>query len=220
MEQRRRDGHQDQGKHQGLVGARSGSEGDMTTSKTDLDIEAAETAAARTVPPLVLVVMGVSGSGKSTIALELHRVLGWPFQEGDDLHPPANVEKMRSGRPLDDADRLPWLQAVARWIDDRLAASEPGIITCSNLKRAYRRITIGKRKGVRLVYLKGDEQLIHHRIVQRHHRYMPPTLLRSQFETLEEPGEDEHPVTVAVHGGVAQTVLKLLRQLADLKAQR
>jgi carbohydrate kinase (thermoresistant glucokinase family) len=92
---------------------------------------------------MVLVLMGVSGSGKSTVALELHRVLGWPFQEGDDLHPPSNVEKMRSGRPLDDADRMPWLQAVARWIDERLAAHEPGIITCSNLKRAYRQITIG-----------------------------------------------------------------------------
>ena len=186
----------------------------MTTSKTDPDIEAAEVAAAQAVSPAVLVVMGVSGSGKSTVALELHRVLGWPFREGDDLHPPANVEKMRSGRPLDDADRLPWLQAVARWIDERLAAHEPGIITCSNLKRAYRRITIGKRKGVRLVYLKGDEPVIHDRIVRRRHRYMPPTLLRSQFETLEEPGENEHPLTVAVHGSVEETVAQLLRQLA------
>jgi gluconokinase len=90
---------------------------------------------------MVLVLMGVSGSGKSTVALELHRVLRWPFQEGDDLHPPSNVEKMRSGHALDDADRLPWLRAVACWIDERLAAHEPGIITCSNLKRAYRQIT-------------------------------------------------------------------------------
>ena len=83
-------------------------------------IEATESTVARTVPPMVLVLMGVSGSGKSTVALELHRVLGWPFQEGDDFHPLSNVEKMRSGRPLDDADRMPWLQAVARWIDERL----------------------------------------------------------------------------------------------------
>ena len=185
----------------------------MATPQTDPDIEAAELAAARAVPPTVLVVMGVSGSGKSTVALELQRVLGWPFQEGDDLHPPENVEKMRAGRPLDDADRTPWLRSIARWIDDRLAAEEPGIITCSNLKRAYRRITVGKRKGVRLVYLKGDEQLIHDRIVQRRHRYMPPTLLRSQFETLEEPGEDEHPVVVRVHGPIAETVTQLLREL-------
>jgi len=163
---------------------------------------------------MVLVLMGVSGSGKSTVALELHRVLGWPFQEGDDLHPPSNVEKMRSGRPLDDADRMPWLQAVARWIDERLSAHEPGIITCSNLKRAYRQITIGTRQGVRLVFLKNDEHVIHARIVQRQHRYMPSTLLRSQFETLEEPSEDEHPVVVTVRGAIAETVTELLQLLA------
>jgi carbohydrate kinase (thermoresistant glucokinase family) len=185
------------------------------TAETPTDIDLAEIAAARRIKPVVLVVMGVSGSGKSTIALALQRLLGWPFQEGDDLHPPANVEKMRSGRPLDDADRLPWLQAVARWIDGRLAAHEPGIITCSNLKRAYRDITIGRRSGVRLVYLKGNEQLIRDRIVQRQHRYMPPSLLRSQFETLEEPGDDEHPIVVAIHETVAATVTELLSRLSD-----
>ena len=123
-----------------------------TPTKNEPSIEAAESAAARAVLPMVLVLMGVSGSGKSAVALELHRVLGWPFQEGDDLHPGSNVEKMRAGHPLDDADRLPWLWAVAGWIDERLAAHEPGIITCSNLKRAYRHITIGNRQGVRLVF--------------------------------------------------------------------
>ena len=183
-------------------------------TKNGSNIEATESAAARGVPPIVLVLMGVSGSGKSTVALELHRVLGWPFQEGDDLHPPSNVGKMRSGRPLDDVDRMPWLRAVAAWIDERLTAHEPGIITCSNLKRAYRQITIGSRQGVCLVFLKGDEHMIHARIVQRQHRYMPPTLLRSQFETLEEPGEDEHPVVVAMHGSIAETVTELLQPLA------
>ena len=171
-------------------------------------------AVVRLVPPLVLVLMGVSGSGKSTVALELQRVLHWPFQEGDDLHPVANVDKMRAGRPLNDADRLPWLEAVARWIDERLAAHQPGIITCSNLKRSYRQITIGSRKGVRLVFLKGDERVLHDRIVKRRHQYMPPSLLRSQFETLEEPGEDEHPVIVTVHRSVVESVTDLLRQLA------
>ena len=113
-----------------------------------------------------------------------------------------------------DADRLPWLRAVAAWIDERLAAHEPGIITCSNLKRVYRQITIGSRQGVRLVFLKGDEHMIHERIVQRQHRYMPPTLLRSQFETLEEPGEDEHPVVVAMHGSIAEAVTELLQRFA------
>ena len=182
---------------------------------TAANVTQTEVAAAKAVPPLVLVVMGVSGSGKSTVARELRRVLGWQFQEGDDLHPPANVEKMRAGHPLDDADRLPWLQAIARWVDARLAAHEPGIITCSNLKRAYRQITIGERRGVRLVYLKGEEHVIHDRLVGRQHHFMPPTLLRSQLETLEEPGENEHPVTVTVHGDLTQTVSDVLRQLAD-----
>jgi gluconokinase len=126
-----------------------------TLTKNGSSIEATENAAARAVPPMVLVLMGVSGSGKSTVALELHRVLRWPFQEGDDLHPPSNVEQMRSGHALDDADRLPWLRAVACWIDERLAAHEPGIMTCSNLKRVYRQITIGNRQGVRLVFLRA-----------------------------------------------------------------
>src|SRR6266566_7627279 len=174
-------------------------------------LAAQEKAAAAAISPTVLVLMGVSGSGKSTVAQELQRRLGWIFQEGDDLHPPANVAKMRSGQPLNDADRLPWLQAIARWIDRQLEAHEPGIITCSNLKRAYRRITIGSRHGVTLVYLKGDEPVIQQRMLNRVHRYMPPSLLDSQFETLEEPGEDEYPVTVIVHGSIAETVLDVLR---------
>jgi carbohydrate kinase (thermoresistant glucokinase family) len=184
----------------------------MTASETETAVLEAE--AAKAIPPAVLVLMGVSGSGKSTIARELQRVLGWKFQEGDDLHPPANVEKMRSGRPLNDADRLPWLRAIARWIDERLAAHEPGIVTCSNLKRAYREITVGSRQGVRLIYLKGDPRAIHDRIVQRRHHYMPPSLLHSQLETLEEPGPDEHPVVVTVHRSVSETVLETLQRLS------
>jgi carbohydrate kinase (thermoresistant glucokinase family) len=179
------------------------------------DIATRETAAAKGIAPTVLVLMGVSGSGKSTVALELQRVLGWPFQEGDDLHPPENVEKMRAGQPLNDEDRLPWLEAVARWIDERLGAHEPGIITCSNLKRAYREITIDARRGVTLVCLRGDEPVIQERMLTRVHRYMPPSLLGSQFDTLEEPGEDEHPITVPVHGTIAETVIELLTRLAS-----
>jgi carbohydrate kinase (thermoresistant glucokinase family) len=176
---------------------------------------AAEREAAKGVAPTVLVLMGVSGSGKSTIARELRRLLGWPFQEGDDLHPPANVEKMRSGRPLDDADRRPWLERIAAWTDDRLRAGEPGIITCSNLKHAYRDITIGRRMGVILVYLKADEPVIRDRLARRSHHFMPPSLLRSQLETLEEPGPDEHPLVVTVHASLADTVVDLLTRLAE-----
>jgi carbohydrate kinase (thermoresistant glucokinase family) len=182
-------------------------------------ITRAETEAAKGIARTVLVLMGVSGAGKTTVALELKRLLGWPFEEGDDLHPPANVEKMRAGLPLNDQDRKPWLEAVARWIDARLAAHEPGIITCSNLKRAYRRITVGDRKGVTLVYLEGDERLIAERISQRKHRYMPASLLRSQFETLEAPGAEEHPVIVPLERSVAETVIDLLHKLAAAQAE-
>jgi len=181
-------------------------------------LSAAEMEAAKHVGKTVLVLMGVSGAGKTTVAQELHRVLGWPFQEGDDLHPPANVEKMRAGQPLNDEDRKPWLEAIARWIDARLAAHEPGIITCSDLKRAYRRITVGDRKGVTLVYLEGDERLIAERISQRKHRYMPASLLRSQFETLEPPGADEHALVVPLEQIVSETVTDLLRKLAAAQA--
>jgi carbohydrate kinase (thermoresistant glucokinase family) len=181
-------------------------------------IDAAETEAAKQVAKTVLLLMGVSGSGKSTVALELQRLLDWPFKEGDDLHPATNVEKMRSGHPLNDEDRQPWLEAVARWIDERVVAGEPGIITCSNLKRAYRRITVGDRTGVTLVYLQGDERLIAARISQRKHRYMPASLLHSQFEALEEPTEDEHPVVVPVLRSIAETVTDLLRKVAAAQA--
>lgn len=184
------------------------------------DLESQEQEAAKKVAPAVLVVMGVSGAGKSTIAAELHRVLGWPLQEGDELHPTANVEKMRAGDPLDDADRLPWLQAVARWIDERLATRTSGIITCSELKRAYRDITIGSRRGVRLIYLKAAQPVILQRMIGRRHHYMPPSLLQSQFDTLEEPGPDEHAVSVTVQGSVPETVLEVLRQLTPSAHQR
>lgn len=180
----------------------------------------AEKEAAGRLDKTVLLLMGVSGCGKSTIARELHRLLGWPFKEGDDLHPPANVEKMRSGHPLNDQDRQPWLEAVARWIDERVAAGEPGIITCSDLKRKYRQITIGSRQGVTLVYLRGTEMLIAERINRRRHRYMPASLLHSQFEVLEEPTDDEHPIVVSVHGSISETTRDLLNKVAAAQVRR
>ena len=178
------------------------------------DSEVLEIAAARNVDETVLVLMGVSGCGKTAVALELQRLLGWKFKEGDDLHPPANVEKMRLGQHLNDEDRRPWLERVAQWIDERLAAREPGIITCSNLKRAYRQVTIGKRRGVTLVFLHATEAVLAARLARREHRYMPASLLHSQFQTLEEPAADEHPVLVAVDGTLPETVIDLLRKVA------
>lgn len=179
----------------------------MTTTQDEAD-------AARGIRATVLLLMGVSGCGKTTVALELQRLLGWKFQEGDDLHPPQNVEKMRAGHPLNDEDRKPWLEAVAGWIDARLAAGEPGIVTCSDLKRAYRRITVGERKGVVLVYLQGSEAQIADRMRRRQHRYMPTSLLHSQFEALEEPTPDEHAITVNVGGSLEGTVRDLLHKVA------
>jgi gluconokinase len=148
--------------------------------------------------PLVLVFMGVSGCGKSTVAALLAGRLGWPFEEGDALHPQANVYKMRSGEPLTDADRLPWLERVADWIDARLDAGENGIITCSALKRSYRRLLDRRRRGVVFVYLAGDRDTIAVRITTRGGHFMPPSLLDSQFAVLEEPGPDEPAIRVEI----------------------
>ncbi len=148
--------------------------------------------------PRVIVLMGVAGAGKSTVGEALSAALGWPFRDADSFHPPANVEKMSRGLPLDDADRAPWLAAIARWIDGRLAAGEPGIVSCSALKRAYRQRIIGARDGVRLVYLAGDRELIAGRLAARKGHFMPASLLDSQLATLEEPGPEERPIVVSV----------------------
>lgn len=149
-------------------------------------------------PVLVLVVMGVAGSGKTTVAALLAGRLGCSFAEADDFHPAANIAKMRSGIPLDDADRLPWLRAIAAQIDHWRALGRSGVVTCSALKRRYRDIIIGERPEVRLVYLKGDRELIAHRLVARHGHFMPASLLDSQFADLEEPGPEERPIIVAI----------------------
>lgn len=163
----------------------------------------------------VLVVMGVSGSGKTTIAVAVAARLGWSYQEGDDLHPAANVAKMHAGIPLDDADRAPWLAAVAAWIDARLAAGEPGVVTCSALKHEYRDILIGDRAHVRLIYLHADKLVIARRLANRKGHYMPASLLDSQLATLQEPTPDEHALTVEVAGAVEDTVNAVLRALEE-----
>jgi len=163
--------------------------------------------------PPILVVMGVSGAGKTTIARELAARLGWLFEEGDALHPEANVTKMHAGIPLTDADRKPWLEAVASWIDGQRAKSQPGIITCSALKRSYREFIIRNRSGVRLVYLRGSRALIGERLAARHDHFMPPSLLQSQLDTLEEPGSDENPLVVDVDPPADQIVDKIIELL-------
>jgi gluconokinase len=161
----------------------------------------------------IVVVMGVSGSGKTTVGAMLAGALGAAFLEGDDLHPRANVEKMKSGKPLDDADRKPWLEAIARRIDEWRSKGVAGVVTCSALKRAYRDILIGNRPEVRLVYLKGSHDLIHERMAARHEHFMPLGLLDSQFATLQEPGPDERPIVIEVAGGPAEIVAEIIRRL-------
>lgn len=161
----------------------------------------------------ILVVMGVSGSGKTTIAKGLADALGWSLLEGDTFHPPANVAKMAAGTPLTDADRWPWLHAIAAAIDANRARGTNAVVACSALRRAYRDILIGERPDVRLVYLHGTRALIAERMRARHGHFMPPALLDSQFQTLEEPGPDEHPITVDVGGTPDDIVHAILEHL-------
>jgi gluconokinase len=169
--------------------------------------------------PVIVVLMGVSGSGKSTVAAPLSAILGCQFQEGDDLHPRANVERMRGGIALTDADRLPWLHKIAEEIDGWRARGKCGVLTCSALKRSYRDIIIGDRHDVVLVYLKGSHDLIRRRMAARHEHFMPIALLDSQFSTLEEPTPDEHPIIVDVGGKPANIVYDIVRQLEERHLQ-
>jgi ribose 5-phosphate isomerase A len=163
--------------------------------------------------PPILVVMGVSGAGKSTVAKELAARLGWPFEEGDWLHPEANVAKMHAGIGLTDSDRQPWLNAVAAWIDGQRAKGQPGIITCSALKRSYRDMIIGDRPEVRLVYLRGSRALIAGRLAGRQEHFMPASLLPSQIDILEEPGPDEDPLIIDIGPSAGQLADEIIRLL-------
>ena len=157
--------------------------------------------------------MGVSGSGKTTVAKALAEQLGWRFQEGDALHPPENVAKMAAGTPLSDADRWPWLTAIAAVIDGWRAAGVSGIVTCSALKRAYRQVLVGDRADVRLVYLAGSKALIAGRMAARTGHFMPAALLDSQLATLEPPGAEEHPIVMDIGPEPAVIVAELVRRV-------
>jgi carbohydrate kinase (thermoresistant glucokinase family) len=134
----------------------------------------------------VIIVMGVAGSGKTTIGKALADSLGWQFEDGDDFHSAANKAKMHSGHPLDDADRMPWLQTLADHIAT-WATSKPTVLACSALKESYRAILVGERRDVAVVYLKADFETIAARLNARTGHFMNKGLLRSQFETLETP---------------------------------
>ncbi len=168
----------------------------------------------------VVIVMGVSGSGKSTIGGLLASRLHWEFEDADWFHPASNIEKMHRGIPLTDEDRWPWLDAVAAWIDATRQSTGHGVIACSALKRRYRDVLIGDRDDVRLLYLKGEEALIARRIATRHEHFMPPQLLHSQFEALEEPGPDEHPIVVSIEPTPREIVARAMSALAIAEVAR
>ncbi|MFI5015609.1 MAG: gluconokinase [Hyphomicrobiales bacterium] len=163
--------------------------------------------------PAILVVMGVSGSGKTTIGTLLSKRLGWPYRDADEFHPKANIEKMKRGVALTDDDRWPWLRAIAAFIDEERARGVNAIVTCSALKRSYRAIIVGDRRDVRLIYLNGEKALLEARLAKRHGHFMPPSLLQSQFDALEEPGPDEHPLTILVDATPKAIVAEILERL-------
>jgi carbohydrate kinase (thermoresistant glucokinase family) len=166
--------------------------------------------------PVVLVVMGVSGCGKSTVGALLAGELGWPFEEGDSLHPQANIDKMAAGHPLDDDDRWPWLEKVAEWAEGCLDAGRSGVITCSSLKRTYRELINRRGHGIEFVYLAGSRELIGARLAARQGHFMPTSLLDSQFATLEEPGADEPSIRLEV-GPPAAAVVDEIRSRLHLE---
>ena len=160
----------------------------------------------------VLVIMGVAGSGKSTVAEELVRRLGWDFVEGDELHPDANRAKMAAGVPLTDDDRRPWLEIVARWIDGQIEAGRPGIVTCSALRHRYRDVL--RTDATVFVHLHGSRELLGERMGGREGHFMPFSLLESQLATLEPLQPDERGVVVDIGPPTEAQVHEIIDRLA------
>ena len=157
--------------------------------------------------------MGVSGCGKSTVASRLAARLGWEFAEADRFHSPANIAKMTAGVPLDDADRAPWLDSIAAWIERERREGRRCVVACSALRRAYRERLAAGHEDVLFVYLRGDYETIASRLAGRTGHYMPPTLLRSQFDTLEEPQADENALVVSIERAPGEIVEAVVEKL-------
>jgi gluconokinase len=162
---------------------------------------------------MIVVVMGVSGSGKTTLGQGIAARLGWPFQEGDDLHPAANVEKMARGEALTDDDRRPWLEAVGEWMDERRAVGASAVLTCSALRRSYRDLLRRGRPEVRFCHVTVDPDMLRRRLEARRGHYMPPSLLPSQLATLEPLAADEPGVTLSGDGPPDAVVAEAVRLL-------
>jgi gluconokinase len=162
---------------------------------------------------MIIVVAGVSGSGKTTVGAMLAGRLGWAFADGDAFHPAANLAKMRAGRPLTDADRQPWLAAISRWITERIACGQSGVVTCSALKRDYRQRLVAGRPQVRLVFLDVGHDVDAARLMARRGHFFPGQLLDSQFADLENPQPDEGALVVSAEAEPAQIVDAIIRGL-------
>ena len=163
--------------------------------------------------PVIVIVAGVSGSGKSTVGALLAGLLHWRFADADSFHPEANIAKMRAGIPLTDEDRGPWLHAVTDWMDARIVADESAVIACSALKRAYRDEMLSGRPAAVMIFLQVSRDVLARRLTARHGHFFPEKLLDSQLETLEPPAPDEHVHTVVVEGDAGQTAVKIIALL-------
>ena len=162
---------------------------------------------------MIIVLMGVSGCGKTTIGTNLARRLNWEYQEGDALHPQKNIVKMSEGIPLNDDDRKPWIARIADWIETRCIAGRDGVISCSALKEAYRQTIRGNQTDVQFVYLRGSRELLSDRLVHRKDHFMPPNLLESQLDLLEEPSVDEQAMVVTIDSTPEKIVQKICDSL-------
>ncbi len=155
---------------------------------------------------MIVIVAGVSGSGKTTVGALLAGRLGWRFADGDDLHPAANVAKMRAGIPLTDTDRRPWLRAIAVWMDECIGRGEDAVVACSALRRRSRDLLLDGRPAARMVFLAVDREVLVGRLAARHGHFFPEKLLSSQFDALEPPAPDERVLTVVPADTPAATV--------------
>lgn len=160
-----------------------------------------------------IVLMGVSGSGKTTVAKGIATLTGWTFAEGDAFHPAENVAKMRSGQPLTDEDRWPWLRSLADWISAEAEAGRSAVITCSALRRVYRDLLSEAGPTVRFCHLVADESLTADRLAHRNEHFMPAALLQSQYDTLEPLEADEPGVVVSVEGSAAEVLTRVVEAL-------
>jgi carbohydrate kinase (thermoresistant glucokinase family) len=163
----------------------------------------------------VIVMGGVAGSGKSTVGAALARRFGWVYAEADEFHPASNIEKMSAGIPLTDEDRAPWLEKIAAYISDICARNEHAVVSCSALKRAYRKTLIGAHSAqAQVVLLNGGESQIAARLQSRHGHFMPATLLKSQIATLELPSDPADAIVVPVGGTIGDVVDRVVAALA------